>query len=392
MNLLKDYFEQISSKIITKSYSENEWMLKNFALQKVHLKNIKLAQSFEKLCNEKNEILTFGEFITEEMYGKNGYYNTHIDFGKTGIEKVWSNAIINICEENSIHSILEIGSGDGSLGIETLKIAKKNNISFKWTGIEVNNNLVNQLRKTLQKIKIDNFLVFNSLKNVSFDKYLVIFPYSLDSMANEVMVNIQNKKSNINSLLGIKVKNNYLEETLLTKDNLNKRNISFKNNIFTGANEHSLDFSSWKLKPFQRAYLPIKGFLNILETIEKINKDSMFLIIDEIKPPPNLERISHLGTPRVLNHPKRDYSSIEGAYHNIGNNLWYFPFYLKPLINFLKQLGFYDVNFDVEDKLAAFLGKNKWNKPGLYLRCAIIAKYKIISNKKSFSLTSPFEQ
>ena len=363
--------------MLTSGRNIKDWEAKNFGLQRVKLPNTKLTKDLEKLCFEKGGALTFSEFISEEMFGKNGFYNTHDEFGKTLVGRLWPEAIINLCKNNSLDSVVEVGSGDGSLGKETLKIAQKKHVNLNWTGIEINESLLEKMRKT----KLPNFSIFNSVLELKTRKSLTIFPYSLDSMSSEVIVN--------NAVLGLKIENGILEETFLSEDDLKLRGISFKNGIFK-AKDYIFDFSAWILHSNQRAYLPVNGFLNIINCVKKMNSSSKILIIDEFKPSPHSASTYHLGTPRILNSMLRDYETLEAAYKNTGENLWYFPMYLKPLMGFLKELGFIDITFDGEVKTAAFLKGESTDNIGPDSCKAVIANLCNKTLKKNFKISSPF--
>ena len=384
MRLFKDYLKLLSSKVFTPSRSLKEWEAKNFRLQKVKLPNTKLTKDLEKLCLKKGGVLTFGEFISEEMFGKNGYYKAHRDFGKTQVDKVWPETIINLCQKNSITSVVEVGSGDGSLGKETLKIARKSDFALNWTGIEINESLWNRL----QKNKPDNFFLLKSAQNLKPQRNLTIFPYSLDSMPSEVIVNNTSEKGVANTMLGIKIDNEILEEVFLSESDLKQRGILFENGVFK-TKGYSFDFSPWVLHPNQRAYLPIEGFLAIIDYVQKMKKSSTLLIIDEMKLPPSSLQTYHLGTPRILNSPIRDYNTLTEAYKNTGDNLWYFPMYFNPLLEFLKELGFSDVKFDIEERMAANIQRKQWNKPGLHFCFSIIARLSKVSLRESFNIPFP---
>jgi hypothetical protein len=377
MREIRDFFTFLSSRILTPGRKLVDWEAKNFRLQTVKLPNSKLTKDLEKLCLANGGALTFGEFISEEMFGKNGFYNTHNEFGKTPVDRLWPEAILNLCQKNSVSFVVEIGSGDGALGKETLELAKKKQLNLSWTGIEINQSLW----KEIQKNKPQNFSILNSVGKLKLHKTLVVFPYSLDSMPSEVIIN--------NAVLGIKINGGILEEVLLSASDLKKRGISFKNGIFK-INNYIFDFSSWILRPNQRAYLPISGLINIIECVKKMNKSSKFLIIDEMKPNPKIGATYHLGTPRVLNSMLRDYETLDSAYKNTGNNLWYFPMYQKPLVGFLEQLGFTEIVFDGEAKTAANLKGESVEGIGPDFCRATVAELSKKASKNNFKIPLPF--
>jgi hypothetical protein len=382
--MLNKYLQYFSSKLLAKSYNYNDWREQNFKLQKIKLPNTDLTKDLARLCKEKGGILTFGEFISAEMFGKNGYYNTHKDFGKTTVAKIWPKAIINLCKKFSLRSVVEVGSGDGSLGRETLKVATREKFNLNWTGIEINESLWKEIKKS----KIRNFLLSKSIRELKPQKSLTIFSYSLDSMPSEVVINYNPKKGCATTLLGIKIENGFLEEVLLSKNDLKRRGIAFQNGVLKIRN-YSFNFSSWILYPNQRAYIPIEGFLAILDCIQKMKRSSSLFIIDEVKVPPLSSQNYHLGTPRILNSPIRDYEILTDAYRNVGNNLWYFPMYLKPLLEFIKEVGFDNVKFDIEERMASNIKGEHWNKPGYHLCISVLANFVNISLKNSFTIPSP---
>jgi len=377
MRELRDYLKFLAARILIPSRSLKDWEAKNFHLQKVQLPNSKLTKDLEKLCFEKGGTLTFGEFIAEEMCGKNGFYNTHHDFGKTIVNKVWPQAIFNFCQENSLNLIVEVGSGDGSLGKEVLKLSKKRKANLKWTGIEINRSLW----KKIQKNKPQNFVLLKSAAELNLQKNLTIFAYSLDSMPNEVIVN--------NAMLGVKIANGILEEVLLSENDLKRRGILFKDGIFRTKN-YTFDFSAWILHKNQRAYIPINGFLVILDYVKKMKASSKILIIDEMKPSSHSASTYHLATPRILNSVTRDYETLEAAYKNTGDNLWYFPMYLKPLAGFLKELGFTKIKHDGEMRTAAKLKGEELENIGPDLCKAVSASFLTAVSKNSFKIPFPF--
>jgi hypothetical protein len=207
-------------------------------------------------------------------------------------------------------------------------------------------------------------------------------------MPNEIIINNALKTGVANSLIGIKIENGILEEVFLSESELKQKGIFFRNGVLR-INGFSFDFSAWILHPNQRAYLPIKGFLTIIECVQKMKQSSIMLIIDEMKVPPLASQAYHLGTPRILNSPIRDYDSLTEAYKNLGNNLWYFPMYLKPLLKLLEEAGFSDIRSDIEEKMAANIKGGSWNKPGFFLCTSVVAKLSDISLKNSFKIPFP---
>jgi hypothetical protein len=382
--MLNKYLQYFSSKLFAKSYNYNQWKEQNFKLQKIKLPDTELAKELASLSKAKGGVLTFGEFISAEMFGKNGYYNTHKDFGKTTIASVWPKAIIGLCKKYSLESVVEVGSGDGALGKETLKAATKEKFDLNWTGIEMNESLCRMIKKN----KLKNFFLSKSIRELKPQKSLIIFPYCLDSMPSEVIINNTAKNGPGITLLGVRIENGILEEVFLSENDLEQRGITFKNGVLK-IRDYSFDFSSWILYPNQRAYIPIEGYLAILDCVKKMKKSSCLLIIDEIKPPPLPSQAYHLGTPRILNSPIRDYETLTDAYKNVGSNLWYFPMYLKPLQEFLNEVGFNNVKFDIEERMAADIIGRSWNKPGYHLCVSVIADLGDISLKNSFHIALP---
>ncbi len=382
MRVLKDYFKFLSARIFTPTRNLKTWEAKNFGWQKVQLPNTKLTKDLENLCQQRGGSLTFGEFIAQEMFGENGYYKTHSDFGKTNVSKVWPEAIIKLCQKYSLNSVVEVGTGDGALGKESLKLANKMNLVLKWAGIEINQSLWNKIGKNQPK----NFFLLESVRQLKPQKSLTIFPFSLDSMPNEVVVNTTSRKNLADAMLGIKIENGILAEIVLSANDLKRRGIIFQNGIFT-TGYYSFDFSSWALQSKQRAYLPINGFLAIIDYVKKMSNASELLIIDEVKPLPPLNGAYHLGTPRILNSILRDFETLEQAYKNTGNNLWYFPFYLNPMLGFLKEVGFTRLSFDIDSKMVKIITDKTWKAtPGIYFCYGISAKYQKQSLPTTFRI------
>jgi hypothetical protein len=63
--------------------------------------------------------------------------------------------------------------------------------------------------------------------------------------------------------------------------------------------------------------------------------------------------------------------------------------YLKPLQEFLNEVGFNNVKFDIEERMAADIIGRSWNKPGYHLCVSVIADLGDISLKNSFHIALP---
>lgn len=377
------FINYLSGKIITPSRSYEEWHSKYFNFQKVAVENKKLAKEIENLANNKGGYLTFGEFINVEMFGLEGFYKKHKDFGKTNVHSTWPRAIIEICRKSDINLVVEVGSGDGSLAINTLNLAKKEKISLKWIAVEENKKLLNEINKR----KIPNLVSVNSIEKVKPDKHLIIFPFSLDSMPSEILINTSSNFSPANNIVGIKIAENKLQEVILDKEVLKFKGFMFAAGILK-VGDFTFDYSSIKLQSFQRNYVPISGYLSIINAVKKMKVGSEILIIDEVKIPPDDNYSYHYGFPRILSY-KRDYGDIEKPYKRVGDNLWYFPFYLMPMLDFLKQIGFSELEHDIDKRLSARLEGSTWSKPGYYLCYGIRGKYKNLNKNKNFKILSP---
>jgi len=172
----------------------------------------------------KGRNINFREFITEEMCGKNGFYNTHRDFGKTIVNKCLAAGNLLIFARKTLSINRESWFRRTALyGKEVLKLAKKRKVKLNWTGIEING-----LVEEIQKNKPQNFVSFKISCGAKSTKNLTIFAYSLDSMPNEVIVN--------NAMLGVKIANGIWKKFLLSENNLKRRGILFKDGIFRTKN------------------------------------------------------------------------------------------------------------------------------------------------------------
>lgn len=291
------------------------------------IKNKKLARELETECRKKG-YLTFAEFMQRSQFGNHGYYANHNYHGMTDTYLRWPKAIVELCKKEKINHIVEFGCGDGRLALETLKIANGKNIDLSYTGIEINEEEIKKaeemfkregIPKTLYEFiqsdgsRLDNY----ELSTINNKPCLLLFSYSLDSIPPELFVNEE--------MIGIKVENGMLSECLMP--------------LPPGGS------ASWRigyppLHPRQRIFLPVEALRVLDETVKKLPKKSVCIILDEFSPPPLSWSNQTQNMPKDLEKydPARKVSFSE-LYKNAGSQLLYFPAPVELFINVLKIRG-----------------------------------------------------
>lgn len=348
--------------------SEKEWRLKqqgNYGLQTVRLENVGLAKELEEECKKKGGVLTYGEYLQIEQFGKNGYHASHSLHGMTDSYKVWEKALFFYCKKNNIHSIVEFGCGDGKLARVILKEAKKQKYDLSWDGVEVNSELREKAKASFEKEKLFESVSFlvSSLDQVPHTlQSLLLFSYSLDSVQPEIVLS-KNSHGIPDAFIGVEVKNGKLKEVILTASQLRKKGYIFEKGQLTNEKGISYDLREWSLQDSQRLYIPIHALTVLHEWVQKFPIGSHIFIMDEFRRLPSLyERHRHYGTPVVLYiSPKERYDFlVNTAYKNAGNRLFYYPFFLNSYYSFLQLLGFVDVHYGIEEKIAKQMMKESW--------------------------------
>jgi len=396
MELLQKYFKDFLSykfsQFISGRKNYSAWKSKNYSLRKVTLKNALLAKELEKTCSEKGGILTYSEFIEIDQFGKYGYHATHTDHGMTNVGKRWPDAIIALCKKNNISDVVELGPGTGDVAIELQKIARKQNLKIYWSGVEKNEELCDIIRKRFEKNNFTQYLkkITTDLSKISLSrKSIFLLSYILDSIPPEILVNTSSKSAFPNAMIGITVKDGVLEEHILSIDELKKKNISFHNGIikYKGL---QFDLHSWNLYPMQRAYIPLQALITFTTCIEKTTDDSLIVIIDEFRPPPNSWETNHLCLPRDLHTFTRDITNLEKAYQDAGKTLYYFPMYFDLFYKVLPSFGFRSIKYDIEQKISQELaGKSPRLLNGYYWTYAFITSQRIQQKRSTIRLEFP---
>ncbi len=383
-----DFLYSQYNRVFAGQKNYHDRIKKNYSLQYIKLTNTLLAKDLEKQSTSHGGFLSFADYLTTEQYGMHGYHSHASHHGETGIHFRWPKALASLLAQHAIKDIIEFGPGDGSLAATTMREAHKLHLFPSWTGIEINSQLQEKIRKRFKKEKVKNsFQVVPSLKQVPFqNQKLVIFPYSLDSLAPEILINTTASIAFPNKLIGVTVQNSMLKEIPL--DQLSQLSLA-KGKVYT-TEGLSFDFSSWKLYPGQRIYAPIQAFSTLYSITKKVPKGSIIVIIDEFRPPPQPQERDHFGLLRDLHLFKRDAFDLEKAYKTAGDNLWYHPFYFVDYYSFLNQLGFNQIIFDKEQKLARILAGDSWTtKNRFYLTYALITDSKKKDPPKHFTIPFP---
>lgn len=373
----------------TKNY-EN-WKQKNYSLKKTKIKNSALALELEQECR-KNGFLTYSQFIEIDQFGKNGFHTRNKAHGETEAHKRWGKALAVLLKQERCENIVEFGPGSGDLGVGAVKESIKIGNKITWCAVEKNKAFIDKIKKRFLKEKlIGNFNgVFNSIDDLEFKKKTaVVFSYSLDSIAPEIFVNTMPQKSFPNGLIGITVKNSILEEKILTDELLNKKGASIKRGIYKDKNGNLFDLKEWMLFRGQKAFLPIEAFISFLDFFNKAPNNTIFLIIDEFYGEVFPWETDHLGLPKRLYLYKREVN-LEDLYKEAGEELLYFPLFLKTFQNFISGLNISGLKIENEKKLAMELTKeNKKLKTALLNTAAFIFKKQAGNKSKTFKLCFP---
>lgn len=386
------FLPRLSFNLLAGRKNYNDWKKQNYSLRKVTLNNKKLALELEEACR-KDGFLTFAEFAQIEQFGENGYHNHHFFHGMTTTYAEWGKTLTLVCNEQDISNVVEFGCGDAKLALSLLKTARKQDVNLSWNGIEINPKLQEKVLKKFEKegFSKNNISIRSNVTNMKIQrKSLAPFSYSLDSVPPQILLNTTQPGNFPNSLIGIQVKNCILTEIILDNTLLAKKHLSLKNGIYRNEKGQEFNLRSWKLHPYQRAFIPLNAF-SVLKTIsDKLPSQSVIAIIDEVQPPPPIWETNHLAVPKNLNISK-DCKNLETFYKQAGERLLYYTTYLETITSMLSQLGFSQVEYDIEARLAKKLRKEKWEeKPGLYFIYGIVTGPKTSAiSRKRISLSFP---
>ncbi|MBI2033030.1 MAG: hypothetical protein HYT10_01020 [Candidatus Levybacteria bacterium] len=393
LRLAQNYLEyKLSTLFAGKKYYE-DWKIKNYHLRKAVIKNKLLAKELETACQKNGGILTYNEFIAIDQFGKNGYHATHGYHGITGSHKHWAQAVFKLAQKKGYSYIVEVGSADGSLAIDSITQALKSDYPLFWTCVEINASLQKETIKRFKQKNLTPYLKQTTtiIDNVRFSKPCIgIFSYTLDSIAPEILWNSKKGQHTPDTILGITVKNGLLEEIILTKKQLSEKGISLTNGIYTDSKGIQFDIRSWNLYKGQRAYLSLPAFSLLASFIRKIPLGSMLLIIDEFRPPPAPWHTNHFLFPKDLLMYKRECENIEKTYEYAGEQLFYFPSYLTTTEKLIQSLGCNVEQTDTEQKLAHDLSGRRWLKrPKMYFTYALLTSAKKTASRKLLPVEFP---
>lgn len=346
---------------------------------KVKIKNKKLAGELQNECDKREGILTYSEYVQIEQCGGYGYLANYEKKGLTNVGSRWGEALANFCISNNFKSIIEFGCGNGDLGIEIIKAsAKKSGDDIHWTGIEINSSLHKIIKSKFEQEKIKDklFTIVSTIDNIKFNtKAVVIFPYSLDSIAPEIFVCSNTDINYPDSMVGIKIQNGILSEEIISQAILEKKKIFFEKGVFKNATGMTYDLNKFKLRKGQRVYLPVNAFDIFMEYVQKMPKENIFFIIDEFRRDNNFGNFGITEAPKSLYENGEDCVDIARYYREAGKHYCYYPVYTGMFYKFLHQAGFRSIIFKTEQEAATEMTGKRWfSLKTEYYTCVFIAK------------------
>lgn len=392
---LKSLLRIRTEYIIGGKKNYEKWKEDLYSLQQQPIKNKALAKEMENACKKSNGVLTMEEYFQIDQFGKNGYHAIHSSNGNTNSVDEWAPALVNYIKNNKFKCVLDIGCGDGKLGITMAKLARKQKYKFTWHGVDINPNLFPVIKKGFEKEKILDYLgkITPTIGGIKLtEKTLVVFSFSLDSIAPQLVINASEKISPPNALIGVTVKDGLVSEKILTRKELKAKGISLKNGIFYSKNL-SLDLSLWQLHPWQRAGIPIGACKMVADTVSARPKESAFFVLDEFSPQTHFWDTDHLAIPRDLTTASRDVNSGLLLYPDTGEHLLYFPSFLPTYLSLFQNLGLTNIKYGLDFAYAKYLSKNeivrlrhekRW-------RCYGLSGVKTGKTKKLIKLGGPFD-
>lgn len=377
---LKNYLSFYFSHILAGTTNYEERIKAYYSLRTARIKRKKLAALLSQACTEKDGVLTYPEYLILEQFSRYGYHGTHLGYGGTPVAKYWPKALVALCQQQNIHSLVEFGPGEGALGAYTVKEALKQHHDLSWSGIEIDTSLQQDILGMFKSKKISQHLltVTTTLEEMIIpEKSLFVFSYSLDSIPPLLFTNTTNKKSYPNALIGVRVHGQELEEVILSKDMLKKKHLSLEKGIFTNEHGQKYDLRDWQLVPYQRTYLTLPSFFTLQQTVAKLPKGSFVLIIDEFRESLPFWNTEHMFVPRDVEMFDRDMRNIQKFYETAGENILYYVSFVETYMSLLKQLGCTQVQFTEEQEAIASIRLKKpfSNVFSSFSKChAILAK------------------
>lgn len=393
---IKNYIQYKISKLFAGKKNYYEWKKYNYSLKEAKIENKKLAKDLEDECDKNDGFLTFAQYLEIDQFGNNGYHAKHTDNGNTDSYKIWKNALPVLCKKYDYKNVIDMGAGNGELGVEMLKYAKNNNINLTWSSIEKNIKLHKIIRDNFKKEKLTTFLakIEDDIHKIPLkEKCLIVFSYSLDSIAPEIFVNTTKNVNFPNTIIGVTVKNGVLREIYLSKEQLQNRQISFENGIYQDQNRLNFNLKNWLIHPGQRAFIPIAGYNFLANIIEHIPEKSLTLIIDELNPPPENFETNHLCIPKDLDTYTRDIYDFKKLYKTSGQNLLYFTSYLSEYISVLRSLGLTELKWGKEKLMSKAIMENNLStyNHGLNYKCFCLMGIKTKKINKEIILPGPWK-
>lgn len=378
MGRIFDFFEDSFQPLLGgKKY--DDWKRDSLELQKVKIRNKKLAKEFEDTCSNNGGFLTYAEFLQIDQFGNNGYHNAHKYHGFTPAFKHWAKAIYVFLSENNIHEIVELGPGDGNLAEDLFKLCEQDQYELTWHAVEIGDFFRDILHIRFKKYKKYLGHIVKTIEELPpLDEALIISSYCIDSIPPHLFINTDNSIHFPTNLLGTTIKDGVVTECILSEGQLKEKNISIEKGIYTH-NNISFDLTSWKLSPYQRAYIITEGFELLIQAGKKVNKPTI-LVIDEFRKSTKTLRTDHFLPPLHLNKKNRHKFNPRKSYERSGELLLYYPIYLESLLSVLKGIGLNNIKCDVDPKLASELAHKTWKVPKQYvsfLCFAILATGKI---------------
>lgn len=215
----------------TAEYRAEQALLKHLSLRKATLQNKSLARELQIACKSRDGILTYSEFLQIDQFGKYGYHETRKYHGETNVETRWAESLAILFARKNYETIIEFGSGNGDLGIQTIIEGKNLSLTIPWHGIDIREQaLKNTLNlASTSSINISNISVSKTIRDIpQGKKSLVVFPNNLSSIPPEIFTtdtNPQNSRDRLfpNSMIGITVENGILEEHIIPDKIMNKK-------------------------------------------------------------------------------------------------------------------------------------------------------------------------
>ncbi|HEX8965205.1 MAG TPA: hypothetical protein VF820_02100 [Patescibacteria group bacterium] len=361
----------------------------------IELKNKKLAKELEDEANKIGGYLTYGRFLHIIQFGKHGYHMYHNFYGMTDTCKRWGKPLATLAKENNITQILEFGFGDGALGVEIVKKAKKLGLDLTWHGVEIVDDLLEDARKLFKKNHLENNLgqLSTSLEKINLkEKVLFVCSFSFDSIPPLVFTNTTNSVNTPNAIVGVQIKDGFLSEVILPNAFLEKHSISLKKGIYNHQGTR-FDLSSWKLFPNQFVFLPTYALSYLKEASKILPAFSKLVIIDEFETSPISFETTHLCMPKDLGKfgPNRRYKEITDLYKNAGSDLLYYSSYIPTYAAALSQLGFTDISYDGEYKTVSKIIKQNYINQGVEACFVLMATKNQKITKEIIPVLSPIK-